>query len=366
MPDINEEQILDLLKGVPYPGYNEDIVSFGVVSGVNVKGNRVTVTLKFNTNDAATKAQVKSAAQEMLRKSLPEVRSMVVEGIPLLNSSPKQAPKNPSGKPGNDPWAGRAAIPGVKSVLAVASGKGGVGKSTVSTNLAIALAEEGLKVGLLDSDIYGPSVHIMMGVEEKPMVSEDQKLLPIEKYNIKMMSMGFIVGRDTPVIWRGPMVNKAVEQFLRDVLWGELDVLLLDLPPGTGDVQLSLVQKVPLTGAVVVTTPQEVSLVDARRGHQMFKKMDIHTFGVVENMSFFPSKDGGEPTYIFGKGGGAKAAEELDVAFLGEIPIDPEVAEAGDAGTPIVARNPNSATTEAFRTVARKLLKEGLLERVAQ
>jgi len=361
---MNEEQILDLLKAVPYPGYNEDIVSFGVVNAVSIKGNRVTVTLKFNTDDAQTKTQVKAAAQERLRKELPDFRTMVVEGLPTLNA-PATPGVNPSGKPGNDPWAGRAAIPGVKSVLAVASGKGGVGKSTVSTNLAIALAQEGLKVGLLDSDIYGPSVHIMLPVEEKPMVSEDQKLLPIENFNIKMMSMGFIVGRDTPVIWRGPMVNKAVEQFLRDVLWGELDVLLLDLPPGTGDVQLSLVQKVPLTGAVVVTTPQEVSLVDARRGHQMFKKMNIHTFGVVENMSFFPSKEGSEPVYIFGKGGGAKAAEELDVAFLGEIPIDPLVAEAGDAGTPIVARNPESAATEAFRVIARKLLKEGLLERVA-
>lgn len=360
MANFNEEYILTMLRQIQYPGFNEDIVSFGVVNEINIQGNRVIVNLKFNTKNPDTKAQVKAAVQNVLKTELPDLRIMVMEGIPAM-AGPQLAPPRP-----NDPWAGRAAIPGIHSVLAIASGKGGVGKSTVSTNLAIALADEGLRVGLLDSDIYGPSVHIMMGIDEKPMVTPGQKLLPIEKFNIKMMSMGFILDKDTPVIWRGPMVIKAVEQFLHDVEWGELDVLLIDLPPGTGDAQLSLVQKTPVTGAAVVTTPQEVALVDARRGYQMFRKLNIHTFGIIENMSYYPNPQTGEPVYIFGRGGGPKAAQELGIPFLGEIPIEPEIAEAGDSGVPIVAKNPNSKATEAFRQIARRLLELGLLERVAK
>jgi ATP-binding protein involved in chromosome partitioning len=359
MSQLNEEQILNTLSQIEYPGFSHSIVEFGIVNDIKIKGNRITVNLKFKTKDSEKKQAVKSAIQEKLKSVYSDAKIMVLEALPTmpgLGGAPKQ----------NDPWAGRTEIPGVTSVLAVASGKGGVGKSTLATNLAIALADEGLKVGLLDSDIYGPSVHIMMGVEDKPMVSENQKLIPVEKFNIKMMSMGFILDRDTPVIWRGPMVIKALDQFLKDVEWGELDVLIIDLPPGTGDAQLSLVQKTPVTGAVVVTTPQEVALVDARRGYQMFKKLNIHTFGIIENMSYFLNEANNEPVYIFGKGGGAKAAYELGVPFLGEIPIDPKVAEAGDAGTPIVARNPESAATKAFKEVAKQLLAQGLLERVAR
>lgn len=359
MTNITEEYIISLLQRVQYPGFNSDIVSFGVVNEVKIQDNRITVNLKFNTTDGDKKSEVKSAVQDLLKAELPDKRIMVMEGIPTM-AGPALGPAT------NDPWAGRTAIPGVRSILAVASGKGGVGKSTVSTNLAIALADSGLKVGLMDSDIYGPSVHIMMGVDERPMVSPEQKLLPIEKFNIKMMSMGFILDKDTPVIWRGPMVIKAVDQFLHDVDWGELDVLVIDLPPGTGDAQLSLVQKTPVTGAAVVTTPQEVSLVDARRGYQMFKKLNIHTFGIIENMSYFLTPKTGDPVYIFGKGGGPKAAYELGVPFLGEIPIEPEITEAGDAGVPIAAKNPGSKATEAFRQIAQKLLDEGLLERVAK
>jgi ATP-binding protein involved in chromosome partitioning len=359
MANITEEYIFSLLQRVEYPGFNSDVVSFGVVEEVKIQDNRVSVNLKFNTRDAEKKSKVKTAVQALLKAELPDKRIMVMEGIPTM-AGPTPGPKS------NDPWAGRTAIPGVRSILAVASGKGGVGKSTVSTNLALALADSGLKVGLMDSDIYGPSVHIMMGVDERPMVSAEQKLLPIEKFNIKMMSMGFILDKDTPVIWRGPMVIKAVDQFLHDVEWGELDTLVIDLPPGTGDAQLSLVQKTPVTGAAVVTTPQEVSLVDARRGYQMFKKLNIHTFGIIENMSYYLSPQSGEPVYIFGKGGGPKAADELGVPFLGEIPIEPEIAEAGDAGVPIVAKNPASKATKAFRQIAQRLLDEGLLERVAK
>lgn len=359
MSEITKEAVLEILKQIPYPGYEENIVAFGVVSDVKIQENRITVSLKFKTDRAETRSTVKTAIQELMKREYPGKRVMVVEALPTLQQPSLSA------KP-NDPWAGRAEIPGVRSILAVASGKGGVGKSTVSTNLALALAQEDLRVGLMDSDIYGPSIHIMMGIDEKPMVSPQQKLVPVEKFGIKMMSMGFILEKDTPVIWRGPMVIKAIEQFLREVEWGELDVLLLDLPPGTGDVQLSLVQKTPLTGALVVTTPQEVSLVDARRGHQMFRKLNIHTFGIVENMSYYSNPASGEKVYLFGKGGGQRAAAELGVPFLGEIPIEQEVAEAGDAGTPIVAKNPQSAASVAFQSLAQRLLKEGLLERVGR
>ncbi len=360
MSELNQEQIISILKKVSYPGFQESIVDFGIVNDVKIQGNRVTVNLKFKTRDAQKKQIVKQAVQKILAAEIPGKRIMVMEGIPTMSPPGINPPRS------NDPWAGRAEIPGINSVLAVASGKGGVGKSTVATNLAIAMAQEGLQVGLLDSDIYGPSIHIMMGITEKPLVSERQKLLPIEKFHIKMMSMGFILDRDTPVIWRGPMVIKALDQFLRDVEWGELDVLIIDLPPGTGDAQLSLVQKTPVTGAVIVTTPQEVALVDARRGYQMFKKLGIYTFGIVENMSYYLNPANGEPVYLFGKGGGAKSAYELGIAFLGEIPVEPEIAEAGDAGVPIVAKNPDSAAAKAFKEVARTLVKAGLLERVAR
>ncbi|RMI27503.1 MAG: MRP family ATP-binding protein [Calditrichaeota bacterium] len=357
MSAITEEAILDILRQVEYPGYPFDIVDFGVVGEVKIQEKRVTVNLRFNTPDAEKKTRVKTEAQRVLQEALPDKRVMVVESLPTVGAPPA-APKP------NDPWAGRAPIPGVKGVVAVASGKGGVGKSTVSTNLAVALAQEGLKIGLLDSDVYGPSIHIMMGVEERPKVSPEQKLLPIEKFGIKMMSMGFIIERDTPVIWRGPMVQKAVDQFLREVAWGELDTLIIDLPPGTGDVQLSLVQKTPLSGAIVVTTPQEVALVDARRGYQMFRKLNMHVFGIVENMSYYLNPATGEPVYMFGKGGGARAAETLGTAFLGEIPLDPEVTECGDTGVPITVKNPDNPVSRAFREIAQQLIAQGLLERV--
>lgn len=357
MAGITREQVDALLQEIEYPGYSESIVAFGIVHDVKIQERRITVNLKFRTPNAETRQAVKSAVQERLSAAFSDSRIMVIEGIPTMEIPGL-------GQKPNDPWAGRQEIAGIGGILAVASGKGGVGKSTVSTNLAIALANEGLTVGLMDSDIYGPSVHIMMGVEDKPMVSQDQKLMPIEKFGIKMMSMGFILEKDTPVIWRGPMVIKAVEQFLRDVNWGELDVLVVDMPPGTGDVQLSLVQKTPVLGAVIVTTPQEVSLVDARRGHQMFKKLNIHTFGIVENMSYYLNPVNSEPVHIFGKGGGPRASQELGVPFLGEIPIDPEVAEGGDSGTPIVAKNPQSPAAQAFQGLARSLVAAGLLERL--
>jgi len=363
---ITHDQVQSVLKGIQYPGFNKDILSIGVVSKINIQENRITVTLKLAKATPEIKNQVKSEVETALKREFTDHKIFVIEAVPGLTMSQQTSggPQQQSPPPPRDPWAGRGPIPGIKTIVAVASGKGGVGKSTVATNLAIALSMEGISVGLMDSDIYGPSVQIMMGIDEKPVVSPQQKLLPIEKYGIKMMSMGFIVDKDAPLIWRGPMVTKAVEQFLRDVDWGTLDTLVIDLPPGTGDTQLTLVQKVPLTGAVIVTTPQEVALVDARRGIKMFQKVETEVFGIVENMSYFACPKCGDKSYIFGKGGGSKAASQLKVAFLGEVPIDPEVTETGDSGVPIVAKNPDSEVGRAFRQIAARLTSERLKEKI--
>jgi len=366
MAAATQDQVQSILKNIQYPGFNKDILSTGVVSKINIQETRITITLKLAKATPEIKSQVKSEVEMALNKEFTDHKIFVIEAVPgLTMSQPQAGGPQQQPPPPRDPWAGRGPIPGIKSIVAVASGKGGVGKSTVATNLAIALSMEGIAVGLMDSDIYGPSIQIMMGIDEKPVVSPQQKLLPIEKYGIKMMSMGFIVDKDAPLIWRGPMVAKAVEQFLRDVDWGELDTLVIDLPPGTGDTQLTLVQKVPLTGAVIVTTPQEVALVDARRGIKMFQKVETEVFGIVENMSYFVCPKCRDKSYIFGKGGGSKAANQLKVPFLGEVPIDPEVTETGDSGIPIVAKNPDSEVGRAFRQVAVRLISEGLKEKIS-
>ncbi|MDH4186442.1 MAG: Mrp/NBP35 family ATP-binding protein [Nitrospira sp.] len=246
-------------------------------------------------------------------------------------------------------------IPGVKHVIAVSSGKGGVGKSTVSVNLAVALALNGAKVGLLDADIYGPNIPMMMGVTKQPE-QKDGKIVPAESHGVKLISMGFFVPEDTAVVWRGPMVHTAIQQLFRDVLWGELDYLLIDLPPGTGDAQLTLTQLVPLTGAITVTTPQEVALADVRKGMMMFQKVNVPLLGIVENMSYFLCSHCGERTEIFSHGGGERAAATVGIPFLGRIPIDPAIRAGGDSGTPVVVADPASPQTAAFREIARKIL----------
>jgi ATP-binding protein involved in chromosome partitioning len=248
-------------------------------------------------------------------------------------------------------------IPNVKSKIAVASGKGGVGKSTVATNLAIALAQDGAQVGLMDADAYGPSIPTMMGAKEQPQTSPEKKLIPIVRHGIKLMSIGFLVPDEQALIWRGPMLHSAVRQFLGDVIWGELDYLIIDLPPGTGDVALSLTQSIPLTGGVIVTTPQDVALADVRRGAAMFDKLGVPILGVVENMSYFACPHCGERTDIFRRDGGAKTSEKLGTRFLGEIPLDAEVCTAGDLGVPIVASHPDSPQSQAFRSVAHQLVE---------
>jgi ATP-binding protein involved in chromosome partitioning len=245
----------------------------------------------------------------------------------------------------------------VRFKVAVASGKGGVGKSTVTANLALGLTRLGYRVGLMDSDIYGPSQQMMMGITEKPYVNEEDKIVPIERFGVKVISLGFLMDVDQPVIWRGPMVMKAVEQFLQDVAWGKLDFLLVDLPPGTGDAQLTLTQKIQLSGAVIVTTPQEVSLIDARKGLAMFEKVNVPLLGIIENMSFYECPSCGHRDEIFKHGGGRLTAEKLGVPFLGEIPIDPKIVAGGDAGTPIVIAEPKSQATAAYMAVADAVAK---------
>lgn len=259
--------------------------------------------------------------------------------------------------PNPNPFANIAPLPGVQHVVAVASGKGGVGKSTVATNLAVALGMSGLRTGLLDADIYGPSIPLMMGVNERPQVTSNNRILPFLHHGIKMQSLGFFLGENAPVIWRGPMVMKAVQQLLQDTEWGELDVLVIDLPPGTGDVQLTLAQTVPLTGAVLVTTPQDLALLDVKKGAEMFKQVNAPLLGVVENMSYFVCPDCGKQTNIFRQGGGHKESERLGIPLLGQVPLESAVCDAGDTGVPVVLGQPEKPSAQEFLKIAAAIIE---------
>jgi ATP-binding protein involved in chromosome partitioning len=303
----------------------------------------------MSTHHPAAAEKVKDEVERVLR-ALPEVEearvNLHVVKPPTREESSQKAISQDSNL-----------IPEVRHVVAVASGKGGVGKSTVAANLAVTLGQLGYRVGLLDSDIYGPSVPMMFGITEKPNVIGN-RILPFKKFGITVMSLGFILETDTPVIWRGPMVMWAIEQMLGDVEWGPLDYLILDLPPGTGDAQLTVTQKVPLAGAVIVTTPQDVALIDARKGLAMFKKVNVPVIGIIENMSSFVCPHCGEATDIFKKGGGERTADILDTAYLGAIPLDPKIVLGGDAGVPIVVAEPNGPHADAFRVVAEAVVEE--------
>lgn len=341
---LTQQQITEALKSVKYPGFNRDIVSFGLVKNIAVNGRAVSVSMQLAGGTPEIGSQIKLAAEKTLR-SLPGVEHVHVEmlvaaGAPVAGTAS----------------AGPNKMAGVKHVVAVASGKGGVGKSTVSVNLACALQHLGASVGLLDCDIYGPSIPLMMGIREKPTVNDEQKLVPPVNFGVKLMSMGFIVEGDTPVIWRGPMIMKTIQQFITDVEWGALDYLLVDLPPGTGDAQLSLCQTVPLDGGVIVTTPQEASLGVVRKGIAMFEKVNVPILGIVENMSYYVTPTG-ERVEIFGHGGGKAEAERRKVPFLGEIPIYIKIREGGDAGRPVSAVEPQSVPAQPFLGVAETLRK---------
>lgn len=344
-----ETQVWDALKTVRFPGMSRDIVSFGFVHTVKAAAGVVSVDLQMSTHNPAAAEKVREEAERVLR-ALPGVQearvNINVTKPPSREESSQKAIAQDS-----------SLIPGVRHVVAVASGKGGVGKSTVAANLAVSLAQLGYKVGLLDSDIYGPSVPMMLGITEKPRVIGN-RILPFEKYGLRVMSLGFILEEDTPVIWRGPMVMRAIEQMLGDVEWGELDYMILDLPPGTGDAQLTVTQRIPLAGAVIVTTPQDVALIDARKGLAMFRKVNVPVIGIVENMSTFVCPHCGHETDIFKKGGGHRTADLLGTAFLGAIPLDAQIVLGGDAGVPIVVAEPRGRHADAFRHVAESVVQE--------
>src|SRR4051794_29912830 len=342
---VTEEQIKEALKQVRYPGFSRDIVSFGLVKAVRIDDGAVTVQIALATNEPAIPQAIKTESEAVLR-SMAGVESAKV----LIDI---QAPPAGAGAAG----AGTTRIEGVKHVVAIASGKGGVGKSTVAANLAVALEKTQARVGLCDCDIYGPSISLMFGSRDRPMATEDNRIIPIEQYGLKLMSMGFLLDDTAPAILRGPMVTRYTQQFLRQIEWGELDYLVLDLPPGTGDIQLTIVQTVALAGAIIVTTPQEVALIDARKAATMFEKVNVTVLGLVENMSYFLSPSDNKRYDIFGSGGGEREARRLRVPLLGQVPIDIATREGGDRGIPIVSEDPKSPVTAEFKRIAQEIRK---------
>ena len=339
---VTEAAIKRALEAVKYPGYSRDIVSFGLVRELTVANDAASVQIHLTSGTPEIAQQLKADAERAI-KAVPGIKGVFVE-VKLPAATPRGA--SPPG-----PWTNQTRVLGVKRIVAIASGKGGVGKSTTSVNLACALRHLGAEVGLLDCDIYGPSIPLMMGIRQRPTVSADEKLVPPANHGVKLMSMGFLLDGDSPVIWRGPMIMKTIQQFVNAVEWGNLDYLLVDLPPGTGDAQLSLCQTVPLDGGVIVTTPQEASLGVVRKGIAMFEKVNVPVLGIVENMSYFEDATGTK-TPIFGVGGGLKLALESNVPFLGEIPIDPRVAQCGDAGEPMVRKHPDSPIAKSYLALA--------------
>ena len=344
---LTESIVREKLSTVRYPGFNRDIISFGLVKGIHLDGNNVAVEISLATRDANVPRQIHTAAIEAL-KSIPGV------GEVKLNFDIKEPPQAVT----SSDTLGKASIPGVKHVIAVASGKGGVGKSTVASNLAVALAKTGASVGLCDCDLYGPSIAHMFGTDERPLVNDRDQILPIRRHGLQLMSMGLLLQDSSPVIVRGPIATKYIQQFLRQCAWDNLDYLVLDLPPGTGDIQLTIVQTVSLDGAVIVTTPQEVALIDARKAVNMFAKVNVPILGIVENMSYFLCPSDGIAYHLFGKGGGEREAKRLDVPLLGQVPIEISVREAGDEGHPIALEAPDkSASSKAFHDIAAQVLK---------
>ena len=340
---LSEEAIKEALTAVKYPGFSRDIVSFGLVKGIEINGGAVTVQLTLATNEPAIPRAIKAEAEEVLQR-LPGIQQAKV----LIDI---HAPPSGAGAAG----VGATRIDGIKHVIAVASGKGGVGKSTVAANLAIALEQTEARVGLCDCDIYGPSISLMFGIRDRPTATEENRIIPIEQYNLRLMSMGFLLHDTAPAVLRGPMVTRYTQQFLRQVEWGELDYLVLDLPPGTGDIQLTIVQTVALTGAIIVTTPQEVALIDARKASTMFEKVNVPVLGLVENMSYFLSPSDGKRYDIFGSGGGEREAKRLRVPLLAQIPIDIATRESGDRGMPVTAEARQSPVAAEFMRIAQHL-----------
>jgi ATP-binding protein involved in chromosome partitioning len=336
---VTKEQVLEALRSVQDPDLHKDIVSLDFVKEVAIDGGRVDFTIELTTPACPVKEEMKAEA---------EGRVAALPGVTAARATMTASVRARGG-------FGRQEVPGIRNIVAVGAGKGGVGKSTMSVNLAVALRQKGARVGLMDADVYGPNIPQMLGIKDAPEVSDDKKMIPPEAHGIKVMSMGMLVPPDQPIIWRGPMLHGAVQQFMREVVWGELDYLIVDLPPGTGDVSLTMSQSVPVAGALVVTTPQGVSVSDVRKAVGMFRQLNIPVLGVVENMSYFACPHCGERTDIFGHGGGKAMADDFKIPLLGEVPIDVRVRSGGDEGQPVVAAAPDSAAAQAFREVAGKV-----------
>ena len=339
---VSQEQVLAALRAVQDPDLHKDIVTLGFVKDVKIAGTEVDFTIELTTPACPVKDEMKAEAEGIVRR---------LPGVTAARATMTADVKARGG-------FGRQAVPGIRNIIAVGAGKGGVGKSTTAVNLAVALQRKGARVGLMDADVYGPNTPQMLGIEGGPEVSEAKHMIPPEAFGIKVISMGMLVPADQPIIWRGPMLHGAVQQFMRDVEWGELDYLIVDLPPGTGDVSLSMAQSVPVAGAVVVTTPQGVSVSDVRKAVAMFRQLNIPVLGVVENMSYFVCGHCQERTEIFGHGGGVKMAEDMGIPMLGQIPIDTRVRAGGDEGRPIVNAAPESPAAKAFAEVAGRVAAE--------
>jgi ATP-binding protein involved in chromosome partitioning len=339
MAQLSEEQIRDTLATVRVPSRDGDVVSLGMVSGIVVKDGNVGFAIEIDPAESKALEPVRKACEEAVH-ALPGVVS--VTAVLTAESAPSPPP--------------RPGIPGVEAIIAVASGKGGVGKSTVAVNLALALAANGHQTGLLDADIYGPSMPRLLGIGGRPHSRDGKVIEPMTGYGVKCMSMGFLVDEETPMIWRGPMVQGALEQMMRDVAWGELEIMVVDLPPGTGDAQLTMAQHVPLAGAIIVSTPQDIALLDARKGLNMFRRVDVPVLGIIENMSYYLCPECGHRAHIFGHGGARETAVKLGVDFLGEVPLDIEIRETSDDGRPVVVSRPDGDHARLFRAIAARIM----------
>lgn len=348
---MTDTELKERLKSVKYPGFSRDIVSFGLVRSIEITADRCEVRLSILSDN-----------QEVVREIVSGVEALLgsIADLPpweVLVEKPRVDKGRQARELARATGHGPAGVPGVGTIVAVASGKGGVGKSTVAANLAVALAAAGWRVGLLDADIYGPSVPVLFGIQREEAGASDAegRFLPAERYGVRLVSMGFFVGEGAPLIWRGPMLGKALQQFLRDVAWGELDVLVLDLPPGTGDVQMTLTQTLALDYGIIVTTPQDVALADVERGVKMFQQAEVPVLGVIENMSFHLCRGCGRKAHLFGDGGAARVAERFGLELLGAVPLLGQVSAGGDAGAPVVATDPDSEVGRVFRSLAERV-----------
>ncbi len=370
---VTKEAVIERLKTVNGPDFSGNIVDLGLVSDIFIADSKVFFSITVPAARAQEMEPLRAAAERAV-KAIPGVAGAMVAltaekkggGMeapvrprPAPAAPPPHAPARPAAHaPAHAPASrstGKRGVPGIASIIAVASGKGGVGKSTTAVNIALGLKANGLKVGVLDADIYGPSMPRLLKIRGKPQTVDGKVLRPMENYGLKVMSMGFLVDEETPMIWRGPMVMSALSQMLREVEWGELDILVVDMPPGTGDAQLTMAQQVPLAGAVIVSTPQDLALIDARKGLNMFRKVDVPLLGIVENMSYFVAPDTGKRYDIFGHGGARREAERLGVTFLGEVPLQMQIRETSDSGEPVVMSDPDGAEAKIYRDIATKV-----------